>query len=179
MSLLDTTSTVGGTASSALNFAKFLPGIGIGAGILGGFLGQRKLPSAKDLNRMFGVGALAGDTQKLYQLLANSPQFRATLAGNAATGSRFTNQLAGNLAARGLSTSGIGSVARAAGSQAISTGETALRGGLFGTAQQGAMQNLLARLQAFTEMQGLGMQRPSFMESLSGSLLSAGGRSLV
>lgn len=164
-----------GIASSGLNPLSL---IGIGGGLISGLLGRRKIPGANELSKKFGVGVLSQDTLRLYQMLSQSPAFRATLAQNSATGSQFANQLQGSLQARGLGTSGIGSVASAAGNQAISTGETALRGGLFGTAQGGAMQNLIARLQAFTQLQGQGMQQPSYMENFGASLLSGGASSL-
>lgn len=170
--------TMGMTQGAASSPMPILSLLGIGGGMLSGLLGRRKTPDAKDLNKKFGVGQLAGDTQLLYKMLASSPMFRSALLGNAATGSRFSNDLSASLQARGLGSTGIGSIAGAAGNQAISAGETALRGGLFQTAQQGALENLLARLQAYTQLQGQALQRPSFGESLGSSLLAAGGSSL-
>lgn len=164
-----------GVASTALN-PLALGGIGLGA--ITSLFGGRKTPSAGDLRKHFGPGALSQDTMMLYRMLANSPAFRATLAQNAAVGSRFSNQLTSNLAQRGLTTSGIGSVAQAAGKQAISTGETGLRGGLFQTAQEGAMQNLLARLQSFTALQGQSLQRPTGLEAFGSSLLAGGAQGI-
>ena len=50
-------------------------GIGLGVGALGSLFGgtNYKAPSAEDLRRMFGPGALAGDQAQLYRMLASSP----------------------------------------------------------------------------------------------------------
>lgn len=172
---IDNVGAAAGTAASKIS-PLALGGIALG-GIMSLF-GGKKTPGAKDLSKQFGVGALSKDTMALYRMLAASPQFRAQLMSNSAMGSRFSNQLAGGLASRGLSTSGIGTVAGAAGSQVISAGETALRGGLFGTAAEGAQQNLLARLQAYTQLQGQGLSQPSPLGMLGSSLLTGGANAL-
>lgn len=145
-----------------------------GSSLLGGLFGQHKSGlDAATLQRLFGPGALEGDTLKLYQMLSTSPQFRQMLLQNSIHGEQFQNNLASGLGARGLSTSGIGTIANAAGQSAISSGESSLRGGLFGQAQEGAMQNLMARLQAYSQGQNIQMQQPSFGQQAFGSALGA------
>jgi len=148
---------------------------GAGASLLGGLLGGggKKAPSAGDLSKMFGANALSGDTMKLYQLLSQSPQFKNLLTQNSVTGAQFGNDLSAGLAQRGLSTSGIGTIAGAAGRSAVSTGESSLRGGLFGTAGNLAQQNLLARLSAFSGMQSQQIGQPSFGSQISGDVLAS------
>src|SRR5258706_9277568 len=133
---------------------------------------------ANQLNSLFGSGALQGDTLSMYHFLANTPQFQQLLQQNSVTGSQFQNSLQGNLSARGLSTTGIGSIAGAAGQSAVATGEQALRGGLFGTAAQTSLQNLLARLSSFTQLRQQQMSQPSVGAGIFGSLLGAGGTAL-
>jgi hypothetical protein len=151
------------------------PLIGAGAGVLAGLLGgsgqQGNKIDAATLQRLFGSGALSKDTTGLYQMLLKSPQFQSLLSQNAVQGSQFQNNLAGGLAARGLNTSGIGTIANAAGASAIQTGDLGLRGGLFGQAGSMAQQNLMARLSAYT--QGAQPQQPSFLSQLGGDLLGA------
>lgn len=150
-----------------------------GGGILGGLLSGNQGPdmSAGTLNRLFGPGALSGDTQQLYQMLSQSPQFRQMLLQNSIQGGQFQNNLAQGLGQRGLSTSGIGTVANAAGQSAISSGQTALQGGLFGQAGNMAQQNLLARLGAYSQGQGMqnyqNMFRGSPGQQAFGSFLGA------
>lgn len=177
MALTPGTSTVGGVAATATKTAFPIFGaLGAVGGILGSLFGGQKPPSANDLRRLFGPGALAGDTQQLYQFLSQSPQFRQQLSQNLINASGFEHNLRGGLAARGLTTSGVGTIATAAGQSAGQYGEQALRGGLFGTAGDMAQQNLLARLQAFMQSQQMGMQQPSGLQRLGGGLALAGGQ---
>jgi hypothetical protein len=151
-------------------------GAGIGAlgGILGSIFGGKKQPGAKDLERMFGPGALTGDIQKIYAMLSKSPQFAQLLSQSNINATGFEHNLRGSLGARGLTSSGVGSIATAAGQSAAATGEQALRGGLFSTASDVAQQNLLARLQAYMQSQQLSAQQPSPLQQIGGSLASAG-----
>ena len=155
-----------------------IPALAIaGLGTLGGLLGGRpKGPTGLDpgtLQNFFGAGALSGDITQLYQLLAKSPQFQQMLLQNSIQGSQFQNNLGAGLAQRGLSTSGIGTIANAAGASATSSGELGLRGGLFGTAGNLAQQNLLQRLQSYTQGRLNQPQQPSFLSQISGDVLSA------
>jgi hypothetical protein len=126
-----------------------------GLSLLGSLFGPKGPDmSPETLNRLFGPGALSGDTMKLYQMLAQSPQFRQLMLQNSIQGGQFQNNLAQGLGQRGLSTSGIGTIANAAGNSAIQTGQTALQGGLFGEAGDMAMKDLMARLQAYSQGQG-------------------------
>ena len=147
-------------------------GLGVIGGVLGSIFGTKKPPSAKDLARMFGPGVLTGDIQKIYDMLSKSPQFAQLLTQNNINASGFEHNLRGSLGARGLTSSGVGSIATAASQSAAGTGEQALRGGLFATAADQAQQNLLARLQAY--MQGQGQAGPSPLAQIGGSLASAG-----
>jgi hypothetical protein len=122
---------------------------------------------------MFGPQVLSHDTNQLYQMLSQSPQFASLLGQNAVQGQQFQGNLSSSLAQRGLSTSGIGSIAGAAGQSAIQSGESALRGGLFGQAGSLAQQNLLARLQAYQGFQQAQIGQPSKMQEFSGDILGA------
>ena len=154
-----------------------LAAIGAGAGLLGGlFGGGAKGPTGLDpatLQKFFGAGALSGDITQLYQLLARSPQFQQMLLQNSIQGQQFQGDLSAGLAQRGLSTSGIGTIANAAGQSAISSGELGLRGGLFGSAGSLAQQNLLARLQSYTQGRLGQPQQPSMLSQIGGDLLGA------
>jgi hypothetical protein len=134
---------------------------------------------AKELNQKFGTVPLTGDIMRLYSMLASSPQFQEAMSQNALAGQALSSNLNASLGARGLSTSGIGSVASALGSSASSFGAGALRGGLFGTAGSLASENLLARLQAFANLKTAKANQPSFLQSLTGSILGAGGQVLA
>lgn len=160
-------STGGGGGGSALPLAGIL-----GGGLLGA-LGSSNRGNTKEINRMFGPQALSGDIMAIYNMLSQGPQFRQMLSQNMVNASQFEHSLRGNLAQRGLTSTGIGSIATSAGQSAGAFGEQALRGGLFGTAADVAQQNLLARLQAYMQQQQ--MKGPGFLEQLGGSLASAGG----
>lgn len=126
---------------------------------------------AKELASKFGVGQMTNDTQRLYQFLLTSPQFQQAMTENNLAGAQASNDISAGLAARGLSTSGIGTVSSALGKSAAAVGGGALKGGLFGTAGNMAVQNLLARLQAFSNYKTAKANQPSFLESLSGGVI--------
>lgn len=134
---------------------------------------------AQELQKKFGTGALSQDTLRLYQMLSQSPAFSEAMNQNALSGANLSSNLNASLGARGLSTSGIGTVASSLGSSAASFGASALRGGLFGTAGNMASENLLARLQAFSQLKTAKANQPSFLQSLTGGILGAGGAVLA
>lgn len=146
-----------------------------GLSLLGGLFGGNKQKGldAETLKRLFGPDAISGETMKLYNMLSQSPQFRQLLLQNSIQGSQFQNQLAGNLAQRGLNTSGIGAIAGAAGESATQTGETALRGGLFGESMQTTLQGLMARLSAYSGGQQQLLGQPTGWQGALGSLSGA------
>jgi len=134
---------------------------------------------ARELSTKFGVGAQVNDTMRMYQMLLNSPYFQQSLNMNAQSGAQLSSNLNQSLAQRGLNTSGIGTISSAMGKSAASFGDAALRGGLFGQAGNAASQNLLARLQAFSDMKVSQAQRPSFLESLTGGVLGGAAQVLA
>lgn len=163
------------TASS--NKIPTLPLLGVlGGGLLGALgSGGNRYPSFNKITSMFGPQALAGDTEKLYGFLSHGAGFQNLLSQSNAQASQFQNSLAANLAQRGLTTTGIGSIANAAGGSAAQFSESALRGGLFNQASDMAQQNLMARLQAWAAFQQQQASQPSFLQQLGGSLSGAAG----
>src|SRR5678815_309266 len=131
---------LGAVAGAATPWALPIAGISALAGLFGG--STYKPPDASMLRRQFGPGALSGDTTQLFQFLLRSPQFQNMLNQNAIQGQQFQRDLSQGLAQRGLSTSGIGTIANAAGQSAVSSGALGLRGDLFNQAGSLAQQNL-------------------------------------
>ncbi len=134
---------------------------------------------AGDLAKKFGVGQMTTDTQKLYQFLLSSPQFQQAMTENNLAGAQASSDITAGLSQRGLSTSGIGTVAGALGKSASAFGGSALKGGLFGTAGSMATQNLLARLQAYAQYKTAKANQPSFLEGLAGGVLGGAGQVLA
>jgi len=130
---------------------------------------------ANQLSQYFGPTQLGANTNQLYQLLARSPQFQQALTQNYQAAGNFQNNLAAGLGQRGLSTSGIGTVANAMGSSAGTAGEASLRGGLFGQAGNMALENLLARLQAYSSYRNVRANQPTFLGQVAGGLFGAAG----
>jgi hypothetical protein len=141
------------------------------------------------LQKNFGVDALKGDTQKMYQLGLSSPGFQNQLQGINLAGNQFNQNYAAGQAAQGFggdsARSGVGQVGSAAAPAMSSKHRGQAYGDLYGRSQQLAMQNLLARLQAMQSMQpGMGSQdltRQLFGGALSGfgqylNLNALGGR---
>lgn len=169
---------VGTGGTSAFPWGPVGIGASIGGGLLAGLFGSKKKPPGSgDLARMFGTGALSQDTLNLYRMLAGSPMFQQALSQNALAGARVGGGVQSALTQHGIT--GAGLIGSILGQNAGAFGASALRGGLFGTAGNLAQENLLARLQAYTSLQGQMLNQPNFLQSLSGALLGAGGSALL
>ena len=121
---------------------------------------------------------LSGDTQKLFTLLAQSPMFQAMFQQNALAGQQLGSNVQAGLAARGLNTSGIGTLANSAAQSAISFGETNLRGDLFHTALMTALQNYLQKMQLMGQYKIAQAGQPTGLERIGGALIGAAGTAL-
>lgn len=126
----------------------------------------------------FGPGALSADTMKLFQFLSQSPEFQAMLGQNAQAGQQFGSNLTAGLSQRGLQTSGIGTIANAAGQSATSAGESALRGGLFGQSMDSALKLLLSRLSAYSQFKTAQANQPSLFSQIFGGITGAAATAL-
>lgn len=156
-----------------------VPLASMGVGLLGGLFNKTaKPPSLQELMDQFGTGALTRNTQQMYDFLKTSPQFMDLLNKNAAAGANLSNSLNHNLAARGLTTTGVGSIASALGANATAFNESSLRGGLFGQAMDASQNNLSQLLQAYMGTLGMKFNQPNRLDSLFSSLLTAGGAAL-
>lgn len=126
----------------------------------------------------FTPDMLSGDTQKLFQLLAQSPMFQAMLQQNALAGQQLGSNVQAGLAARGLNTSGIGTLANSAAQSATSFGETGIRGDLFHTALMTALQNYFQKMQLSGQYQIAKVGQPTGLERIGGALIGAAGTAL-
>jgi hypothetical protein len=97
---------------------------------------------------------------------------------NAVAGANFSNSVSQNMGQRGLTTTGIGTMASSMGQNATAFGESALRGGLFGQAGDMAQNNMNQMLQAYMQSIQMKQQQPNRMDSLFSSLLSGGASAL-
>jgi len=142
-----------------------LGGLGSAAGSL---FGGRKQPTPQDLERMFGTGAFAKRKNELFNLMVNSPSFRAALSNTNLAGQRLGQNINTNLARSGLLNSGIGAVGQAAGESAGGFGVQQLVGQADTAAGDQAQQlnQLLASLFGHT-------QGPTALQTGSGALLGA------
>lgn len=156
-----------------------VPLASMGVGLLGGLFNKgSKVPSLEELMSQFGPGALTRNTTQIYDFLKNSPQFMDALNKNALAGANLSNSINQNLGARGLTTTGVGSIASSLGANASAFGASALRGGLFGQAMEAGQNNLSQMLQAYLSTLGMKQQQPNRLDSLFSSLLTAGGAAL-
>lgn len=117
---------------------------GIG-GIASLFGGNRLDP--KTLAKYFGVNALGRDTQNLFSQFRGSPYGEFGMANAAFQGNQFGAELARRGSAIGGS--GIGLIASSAASATQAASQGQFLADLFSQAQQGAAQNLQARLAAY------------------------------
>ena len=139
-------------------------------GGVGGLFGGNDRLSAEKLKKLFGISALNSDTQQLFQFLQKS-QFGQFGKQNAALqGSLFGDELKRRGAAIGGSGVGMIASSAAASTQAFQEGDFLSQ--LFAQAQEGASQNLGARLNAYAS----GGNAPSGFGALTGAIANAGGQ---
>src|SRR3972149_5083686 len=127
------------------------------------------------LSQFFGPGALAGDYSKLYSLLLSSPGFQNVLSNMSIQGTNLSQNLTANLARRGLTGTGVGTVAQSLGQAVPGFMQQQAKAGLSQEALQAAMQNLLARMGIYGELRGQQMNQPGFLQSLFGGLMGGAG----
>lgn len=147
---------------------------GTALGAVGSLFGGRKPPDIRQLEQLFGTGALAKRQNELFGLLANSPSFRSALGNTNVAGQQLGQQIDANLAKSGLlGTSGVGAVGSALGNAAGGFGTQQLVGGLHQTAaeQAGQLNQLLAQLFGQFESQRASQQSP--FQLGGGALLGA------
>lgn len=130
---------------------------------------------AGQLYGAFGPQQGIAGTNLLYQQLLSSPAFQSLLQNYTLQGSNLGQNLTAGLARRGLTGTGVGTIAQSMGQSAGGFAQTGARGQLYQDAMQQAFQNLLARLQSYTQLRAIQMQQPSFLSSLGGGLLQGVG----
>lgn len=162
-----------------------LPAIGLGLtglSALGGLFGHKGGNAAgylRSVNQNFGPNALNADYQRLFSMLASSPSFQSQLSGINLAGQNLSQGLASSFANRGLTSSGVGTIAQNLGNATGGFESQRAIGSLSSDALNAAQQNLLARLQAWSSLTGQSIGQPSPFGSIFGSLLSAGGPALA
>lgn len=114
---------------------------------------------SKDANRfasLFGPNRIGMDTMQLFRLLMQSPAWQSMMTNASLQGNQASQNLTQGLAQRGLTTSGIGTIAQQVGKSIPGYLMQQQKGQLFNTSMDAAMQNLMARMQAVS---GLEQQR--------------------
>lgn len=131
---------------------------------------------AGKFGRMFGPQQLGMDTMALYRMLMMSPMFQQMMTNASLQGNQLSQNMTQGLAQRGLTTSGIGTMANAMGKSAPGFFMQQARSGLFSTAMENAMQNLMARMQAVSGLEQQRRATPSFGTQLLGAGLGTFGQ---
>lgn len=162
---------------------KFLggPGLGLGlmgAGALAGFLAPNKEREMRLYQaRMSGLlspEAINAQTQGIYNLSSASPMARLARQNIGLSASGMRRGMERNLSARGLLTSGIGSVAGPMAESAAGNNMNQFNAALWAQAQQQAMQALMAQAGGMSQY----AMTPSMQQQILGALIGAGGQSL-
>lgn len=130
---------------------------------------------ADQLNQYFGPGVLGGNIQQIYQMLLASPAFQNMLNQYGLQGSQLSQNLTAGLAQRGLTGTGVGTVAQNLGNAVPGFMQTQARGDLYGQAFQAALQNLMGRMGSFTSLEEQRRSKPGFLQSALGGLFGAAG----
>lgn len=125
-------------------------------------------------NALIGPDAYAENVQRLYQLLAGSPQFQSILRGASQAGSQAQTAIASKLGATGLGGSGVGAVMGGLGNSIQSNAINQAQGDLFSQAQQITLQSLLARLGITPDLIQMAKRGPSVGQQLLGGAIGAG-----
>ena len=160
----------------------------LGGGLFGGLLGRgqanRQEAYRHQILRALSPANAMNQTHQFYNQFLGGPAYTSAAQGAYARGNVLQNNLASSLAARGLGTSGIGSIAGPLAQSAAGgyLGQARL-GGYEGAQQQamGAIRNQLAGLQAAGPqgpnpvMQGLGGGIGDLSSLLSNYFLGQGG----
>ena len=150
--------------------------ITIASSLLGGlgglFGGGNDRLSADKLKKLFGVDALSGDTQKLFEMLKNSSFGQFGQQNAALQGSLFGDELKRRGAAIGGSGVGMIASSAAGATQAFQQGDFLSQ--LFAQAQTGAQENLGARLNAYAS--GGNTAPASGFGAIAGAIANAGGQ---
>jgi hypothetical protein len=147
-------------------------------GLLGG-KGQRQPIDPKLLEQLFGPQKLAGETQQLYAMLANSPAFAAMMQSAAKQGSRASTMTASNLASRGLSSTPYGSFLKSASRGYGTSMQLQGKQNLFLQALQTALQNISQRQGIYGQSMGIQQQQPTWNQQLGSSLLAGGAQGML
>lgn len=133
---------------------------------------------AGQLSSLFGPGVAAGDTQRLFQLLMGSPAFQSMMQNISLQGNQISQNLNAGLAQRGLTGTGVGTIASSLGSAVPGFMQTQAKGQLFSDAMSSAMQNLLARLGSYTQLEQQRRSQPSTFGRIAGGVLGAAGTAI-
>jgi hypothetical protein len=96
---------------------------------------------------------MSADTMKLFQMLMQSPAFQQLMTNASLQGNQLSQSLTQGLAQRGLTTSGVGTVAQRMGQSMPGYFQGQAKAGLFNQANQSAMESLMQRLQATTQLE--------------------------
>lgn len=153
-----------------------LAGLGI-AGLGGGLLGGRGRGPIDPalLARLFGPGALATDTQTLYNSLLTSPLFQQLQSRASSMGTQAGNAAQAAFARAGLSQSGIGAVNSALSSQFGNDLILRARSNLWQQAQQQAAQSLAQRAGIWGQSQLMYQGTPTLAQSFGNALTGLAG----
>ena len=149
------------------------------AGTLAGRNSDRPTIDPEMLNRLFGPGALAGDTSALFRMLLNSPAFSQIMRSANLQGSRLGSDIQANVARAGMGGSPLGAFARAAARGYGGALQIPAMSGLYAQALQSALSNLNMRAGLWGQSQLQRQADPTFQRMLASGLLSAGSQGLL
>lgn len=153
---------------------------GVGGSILGGLLGKKQNPTIdpRVLAQLFGPGALSKDTQQLYALLANSPEFSQLMSQAGMQGANLQNQMGAQIGQSGLSASPYSGFLKAAGRGYGGTLQRGAKSDLFMKALQAAFEGLQSRQNAYVQSRLSRQEQPTWQRMIGASLLNAGSQGL-
>lgn len=137
-------------------------------GLLSALFGNNQEALRREIAKLTSPQAVGGLTEQFYQQALSSPAYSQGQASIASGANRASNTLASSLAARGLGTTGIGSVLSSLTPSLVGSQQAGLKTQAYNYAGTQAQQSLQARINAL-----LGTQGPSDTQKYFAGGLSA------
>lgn len=146
----------------------------------GALLGKSERPTIDPemLKMLFGPGALAGDTQQLYQMLLNSPVFSQLMNSASLQGTQLGQNMRARLGQAGIPGSPLGAFADAASRGYGQTFQRNQQAQLFLKAMMEASSNLQTRAGIWGNSQLQRQSQPTWGRMIGASMLNAGAQGL-
>ena len=123
-------------------------------GLISSLFGNPQQKLRRQINQLTSAGNVGKVTNQFYQQGLASPAYSQAQGNIAAGANQTSNQVAGNLAARGIGTSGTGAILSGLTPSLVGSQQAGLRSSTYAGAQNQAQQSIQQQIAALTGTQG-------------------------